>query len=255
MSTPREDPDEVLRVKPVTESQSLSKGQPYPDNLPKCPGTTLIIGPTMSGKTTVVAHLLCTPALFQNWFNGILIASPFGDSDRDLAEIRNKNKNCVIIDKLDGLAETLLDWVAKTKAKMEKDKVDAPRYLVFIDDFSTDRKFYDSPALTQFVTTSRHAGFSFWICGHKFTSMPPLMRQNCQTCLLFPQSEEVMDLAVSELASDEFPKRQLKKKLMAMRAEGERLGMGRAYVTYKRDLSVSKGKFRYGFIEPIVPDE
>lgn len=145
------------------------------------------IGKRGSGKTSALLSLLTNKkSPFYKYFNNILLCSPSAPHDDKIKplweETASEGKYFDILN--EKTAEEIRDTLIALNEMNTKKK--NPQNLLILDDcthsFPTGRK---ASHISGLFTNSRHLKTSIWVITHKYTSMPPIFRNQLDCMFLY----------------------------------------------------------------------
>lgn len=171
---------------PLTEKFKARDSQIVDSAGPLPLGSRVIffVGGKGSSKTTTMLNLLTLKeSPYRKYFKNIFLVSPSAAADRKLGELYDE------LDRdgktYDTLNETVVEEIID-RLKEEKSSDPKAQNLVIIDDCShllpTGRK---PTKIAGLFTNSRHLNASVWLVSHKFTAIPPLIRNQMDALFLF----------------------------------------------------------------------
>ena len=149
-----------------------------------------IIGPKGSGKSSIMLSLLTSKkSPFRKYFNNILLVSPtarYDDKMKPLQEeVESEGKYWTAL--TDQTAQEIIDLLPELNQGVKK-----PQNLIILDDvthsFPTGKK---PNAISALFTNSRHLKTSIWVVTHKYTSMPPIFRNQMDCLFIFRTNSKV----------------------------------------------------------------
>ncbi len=149
-----------------------------------------IIGPKGSGKSSIMLSLLTSKkSPFRKYFNNILLVSPtarYDDKMKPLQEeVEAEGKYWTALN--DQTAQEIIDLLPELNQGVKK-----PQNLIILDDvthsFPTGKK---PNAISALFTNSRHLKTSIWVVTHKYTSMPPIFRNQMDCLFIFRTNSKV----------------------------------------------------------------
>jgi len=162
------------------DKQIVDSGGP----LPLGSRVIFFVGGKGSSKTTTMMNLLSVKdSPYRKYFKTIFLISPSAAADRKLADLYEElDRGGQVFDTLnEDVVEEVIDRLKDEKARDPK-----AQNLVIIDDCShllpTGRK---PTKIAGLFTNSRHLNASVWLVCHKFTAIPPLIRNQMDALFLF----------------------------------------------------------------------
>lgn len=196
-----EDPMEIKALK-TKKSDLPQSSYMEAEIINKFPSLTVCIGRSGSGKSNVVANMLTKKEFMKDFFDEIYLFSPTAKSD-DLVE-HLKLKDDHIIEKLDETAITKLNQIVdKNTEKIKKDGIAKTaknsKILIICDDCISERVFIKSNILSRLATAGRHSLISTIICSQSYTKVPRVIRLQCQGLIVFPSSNDEIELLCEDL--------------------------------------------------------
>ena len=156
--------------------------------IPRPPFRLLLIGSSQCGKTNVVLNLITRFLIYPNSdesiFDEIYIFTPTALSDPKL-KILAKHPDLVnkvyLSDKLE--TDLIDELLARNPSDFEGGIL--PHTLVFIDDFTAEKKNTMHPSVVNLFFRGRHENISTIICSQYFFNVPPSVRTNTSGILIF----------------------------------------------------------------------
>jgi hypothetical protein len=172
------------------------------DIINRFPSLTLCIGKSGSGKSNVVGNMLTKKEFMKDFFDEIYLFSPTAKSD-DLVEHLNLKEDH-IIDNLDEssiikLNKIVDDNTEKIKKNGIKNTAKNSKILIICDDCISEKVFIKSNILSKLATAGRHALISTIICSQSYTKVPRVIRLQAQGMIVFPSSNDELDLLCEDL--------------------------------------------------------
>lgn len=199
-----EENEDPLEIKALKTKKSKLPQSPFMEAeiINKFPSLTLCIGRSGSGKSNVVANMLTKKEFMKDFFDEIYLFSPTAKSD-DLVE-HLKLKDDHIIEKLDESAITKLNQIVdKNTEKIKKDGIEKTaknsKILILCDDCISEKVFIKSNILSRLATAGRHALISTIISSQSYTKVPRVIRLQCQGLIVFPSSNDEIELLCEDL--------------------------------------------------------
>jgi hypothetical protein len=168
----------------------------------KFPSLTLIVGKSGSGKSNVLVHMLTKPEFLGGFFDEVYLFSPTAKSDDLVEHLELPEEN--IIDKLDMSAvEKLNDIIDEQDKKIKADGIKSAatdsKILIVCDDCISEKAFMRSDILSRLATAGRHSLISTIILSQSYTKVPRVIRLQAQGLILFPSSNDELELLNSDL--------------------------------------------------------
>ena len=176
----------------------------------KFPSLTLVVGKSGSGKSNVVIHMLTHEEFMKDFFDEVFLFSPTARLD-DLVE-HLKLDDDHIIDKLNVAAtEKLSGIISSQDSKIKKDGILATsrnsKVLIICDDCISEKAFIKSDILSRLATAGRQSLISTIICSQAYTKVPRVIRLQTQGLILFPSSNDEIELLNKDLCPANTSKR------------------------------------------------
>lgn len=177
----------------------------------KFPSLTLIVGKSGSGKSNVLVHMLTNPEFMGDFFDKVYLFSPTAKSD-DLVEHLDLNDEN-IIDKLDaGAVDKLNEIIDEQDQKIKSSGIKAiaskSKILIVCDDCISQKHFMKSDILSRLATAGRHSLISTIILSQSYTKVPRVIRLQAQGLILFPSSNDEIELLSQDLCPPHTTKKQ-----------------------------------------------
>jgi len=186
-----------LTVKVYTnDKDSIKQPDCCKDNiLPKLHCSYLAIGKSGSGKSSVIIHMLKSPALLKGVFHQTYLF--LGSPDESFADhVEMKKENIIKNFDLSKLESILEDQKAIIKKKGKKEASKTHNTVIVFDDILSQKKFLASSMLTKLVTEARHYLITCMFGSQSYKNIPRVVRINCRGLLFFPSSRgEVIKFA------------------------------------------------------------
>jgi hypothetical protein len=155
---------------------------------PKPPCRLILIGSSNCGKTNTVLNLLTRfwiyPNSDQSIFDEIFIMTPTALSDpklRILAKHPDLRNKVFLTDKLE--IDLIDELLARNPTNFEDGKL--PNTLVFIDDFTADKRNSMNPSIVNLFFRGRHENISVIINSQYYFNIPPNVRTNASGIMIF----------------------------------------------------------------------
>jgi ABC-type dipeptide/oligopeptide/nickel transport system ATPase component len=149
-----------------------------------------IIGPKGSGKSSIVLSLLTSKkSPFRRYFDNILLVSPtakYDDKMRPLQEeVDSEGKYWESLN--EQTAEEMIELLNELNTGKKK-----PQNLIILDDCTQSFPTGKKPSkITSLFTNSRHLKTSIWVITHKYTSMPPVFRNQLDSLFIFRTNSKI----------------------------------------------------------------
>lgn len=172
------------------------------DIINRYPSLTLCIGKSGSGKSNVIANMLTKKEFMKDFFDEIYLFSPTAKSDDIVEHLNLKEEH--IIDNLDEssiikLNKIVDDNTEKIKKNGIKNTAKNSKILIICDDCISEKIFIKSNILSKLATAGRHALISTIICSQSYTKVPRVIRLQAQGMIVFPSSNDELDLLCEDL--------------------------------------------------------
>lgn len=239
-----------IDIQPLKTKKSNLPQSPFMEGeiINRYPSLTLCIGRSGSGKSNVIANMLTKKEFMKDFFDEIYLFSPTAKSDDLVEHLKLKDEN--IIDNLDESAiDKLNEIVDENTAKVEKDGIEKTakksKILIICDDCISEKVFIKSNILMRLATAGRHALISTIICSQSYTKVPRVIRLQCQGLIIFPSSNDEIELLCEDLCPPGMSKRQFLELIKF--ATDERY----SFLFVNHHASNQKEKFRKKFSEII----
>ena len=202
----------AIDIQPLKTKKSKLPQSPYMEAeiINKFPSLTLCIGRSGSGKSNVIANMLTKPEFMKGFFNEVYLFSPTAKSDDLVEHLKLDDEH--IIDELDEEAiDKLNSIVDKNTEKIEKNGISATakdsKILIICDDCISEKVFIKSNILARLATAGRHALISTIICSQSYTRVPRVIRLQTQGLIVFPSSNDEIELLCEDLCPPGLSKR------------------------------------------------
>lgn len=176
-----------LKSHPLTEKMKPRDSQIIESDgvLPLGSRILFFIGGKGSSKTTTVLNLLTVKeSPYRKYFKNIFLISPSASHD---AKLSGLYEELAREDKVyDTLNETVVNEITDRLNELNEGAPKSQQNLVIIDDCShllpTGRK---PSKISGLFTNSRHLKTSVWLIAHKYTSIPPMIRNQVDGLFIF----------------------------------------------------------------------
>jgi len=193
-----------LKITPLKTKKSDLPQSPFmeADIINRFPSLTLCIGKSGSGKSNVMANMLTKKEFMKDFFDDIYLFSPTAKSDDIVEHLKLKDNH--IIENLDETAITKLnkivdDNIEKIKKQGISTVASKSKILIICDDCISEKVFIKSNILSKLATAGRHALISTVICSQSYTKIPRVIRLQAQGMIIFPSSNDELDLLCEDL--------------------------------------------------------
>jgi hypothetical protein len=193
-----------LKITPLKTKKSDLPQSPFmeADIINRFPSLTLCIGKSGSGKSNVMANMLTKKEFMKDFFDDIYLFSPTAKSDDIVEHLKLKDNH--IIENLDETAITKLNKIVDDNIeKIKKQGIAAvalkSKILIICDDCISEKVFIKSNILSKLATAGRHALISTVICSQSYTKIPRVIRLQAQGMIIFPSSNDELDLLCEDL--------------------------------------------------------
>ena len=187
--------------------------QPSDDIYPRCPSAGCFLGPSATGKTTLIVSLILGP--YKGVFDRISIWSPSVNIDSAWDPVKEYAKN------LEGSSfhaewdeAALQGIIDEQKKRIEIEKRARSRkplssLLILVDDHADDPRVMHSSSnvLAMLFTRGRHQGISAWCSTQKLRAMSTVLRVNWRWMIVFKlRSAKERESLLEELSAIYPPK-------------------------------------------------
>lgn len=183
----QEEPNALL-VRPPRDAHSRIRKMPYDFYVGQPPFRAILVGQTMSGKTTLQAHLIMKHygPYFLSTGGGVIYISKTYDTDDVM---QNPELKQYIVEDYSGRAfnEEKLEALHRQNVLETKEhgKDHAPQFLIVLNDFAADRSVVRGDFANNMFMHWRHAGFSLLVDTQQLNRLSTVMRSNYQIAFLF----------------------------------------------------------------------
>jgi len=163
----------------------------------KFPSLTLIVGRSGSGKSNLAAWMLTHNEFMGGFFDDIYLFSATARADDLVEHLKLGDKH--ICDDLSMFAvDKLRDIISVQDAKIKKKGIKSvaldSKILIICDDCISEKAFIKSDILIKLATAGRHSLISTMICSQSYTKVPRVVRLQSQGLVLFPSSNDELEL-------------------------------------------------------------
>tara|TARA_R110000822_G_scaffold186035_4_gene325163 strand:+ start:4443 stop:5258 length:816 start_codon:yes stop_codon:yes gene_type:complete len=176
------------------------------------PSMLLLVGKTKSGKSTLCNHLCNEPKFYGgDFFHHIYLFSPTAKKD-DLALHLKLDDEHMVTDP----TEERLQEIVKTQDDLIESKGikhcgKNSRVLIIFDDIVGNQKFLKSDTMTNLATMGRHSLISSVINTQSYTKIPRVIRLQANGLIVFPSSNNEIELIIFDLCPPHTSKKQFAK--------------------------------------------
>lgn len=153
--------------------------------IPKPLSSVVFVGGTGTGKTNTLLNWLMHPDFYKDYFSDILLFSSTARLDPLFQKAGIKKKNIFDTNIKDKLSEILATQKKEVESKGSKK---AKLKLLIFEDSTSNNKLLKSRDLIQLFTAGRHLRLTVFIVVHKYRSIPPVIRLNASSLVIFPSN-------------------------------------------------------------------
>ena len=193
-----------IKITPLKTKKSDLPQSPFmeADIINHFPSLTICIGKSGSGKSNFIANMLTKKEFMKDFFDEIYLFSPTAKSDDIVEHLKLKDEN--IIEKLDESAIIKLNKIVDDNTdKIKKEGIKnvslKSKILIICDDCISEKVFIKSNILSKLATAGRHSLISTIICSQSYTRVPRVIRLQSQGLIVFPSSNDELDLLCEDL--------------------------------------------------------
>lgn len=206
------DPDDMgwAIVVPQKDRKNAIPVNPHSDCVGKHPFRAQVSGSSGSGKTTLIRHLY--DKCWADYFDKIYIFSPSINIDDTWKNLKKKPTKVFTT-----FEEHQIDNIIEGNEKIvENQGVDkAPKILIIVDDFASEKKATRSPVLRRVAFNTRHANISSLFCTQAYNKYDPDLRKNLSILFVFrPSNNKETDSLCDEQAISLLSRAQFKQMLV-----------------------------------------
>jgi Cdc6-like AAA superfamily ATPase len=180
--------------------------------LPKHPFSMVISGSSGSGKTCCMMNILTEPVMLKDYFHYIIVFSPTANTTDDTYKIlRLPEENF-----RDTFEESDLEELIEARKELIKKKGIAwvgknSRVLIIMDDIIANRSFLNGPSALKIFTLLRHYHCSIMTLVQRYNKLPPALRTNANSTIVFPSVQNEVDVLLDEITPAGIKKREFEK--------------------------------------------
>jgi hypothetical protein len=145
------------------------------------PGTTVIVGSTGSGKTTIVGNLLSNKHMLKDYYDKIYVfcLSPCTTLIDNVEQIQEEDVFT------DDNPDKLRELYEINKKSVKSVGFKRTKHVLFIlDDIVQSNTFMNSKIMTDIFFGGTHAKCSLWLLSQNYMSVPRRLRMNCHALIL-----------------------------------------------------------------------
>jgi len=191
------DDDDDLNITAIEDNSKDKLEQPDLANqniIPRINTSSVFIGSTGGGKSTLVTNLVTKPQFFggkrkdgKDWFDARILISPTALSD-DVQKTLGLSKDEIETDLNKAVA--LLEALMKEQARLiqEKGADKAPKILLIFDDIVSHPKFMNNKIVLKTFIANRHHNFTNFISSQSWTKLPRAVRLQAKGIFFFEGS-------------------------------------------------------------------
>ena len=186
--------------------------------IPKLPASFLLVGKSGSGKSTALHNLLTHPELLKDYFNFTFVFSAVKTDDilKDLGLPEENYINEFDEDLVEGIMK-------KIEAQIEEKGVEAiaedMKVLFIFDDILDRQQFLKSNIMRKLASANRHYLISWCILSQYYRAIPPVIRTNASSLIIFPSSLAELERVTDEHCEPNMSKKQFMRVLQHATAE------------------------------------
>ena len=184
---------ELLDVKKVDSNKDKINDTYFGEGgiIPRFGTSTLIIGKTKSGKTTLLSHMFNTNGMYKNFFDEIFCISSTGDSDDVMKSImKDQPPENTFTDVMEGI-EHIYKIMKINKALISGiGENEGPKICVLFDDFINETALQKHKAFKLLLIASRHYNVSVFALSQDFKSIKKVCRDNAINIIFFTGNAE-----------------------------------------------------------------
>ncbi len=184
---------------------------------PRVPGSGLILGPTGSGKSSLVVQMLLQ-AYKAPVFSRIYVFSPSVDIDDLWEPVKRYNRDVLRIDESKEQVmwnkwdeDALIEIMERQTKMIRHMKGNRKKYggqlistVIIVDDFADDHRLHKANGvLASIFTRGRHQGISCWVLSQKLAAVSLICRINFRFLIVFRlrNLKELLDGVLHELSA------------------------------------------------------
>jgi len=174
------------------------------DIIPRHPFSSIFVGKSGSGKSNALIYMINN--FYRKYFERIIVIGATVKTDDMYSHFdEDIDEGDLISDNLVSECKRLLD---ERQAECEENgPTNCPRWLVILEDCTSERKLQHSQSFTKLFVQLRHMNASVICCAHKLRAIPRVCRLNSTALCVFP-----LDRGDTKILIDEYCARILDKK-------------------------------------------
>ena len=147
--------------------------------------SVVFVGGTGTGKSNTLLNWLLHPDFYKDYFSDVLLFSSTAKMDPLFQRAGIPKKNIFDTDIKGKLTEIL---AAQKKEVESKGSAKAKLKLLIFEDSTSNGKLLKSRDLIQLFTAGRHLRLTVFLVCHKYKSIPPVIRLNASSLVVFPSN-------------------------------------------------------------------
>ena len=196
-----------MEINSLDKYMNNKKSDSKPHNnfelIPSAPRRCLFIGSTGSGKSHNVISLLIRKEFLKDFYNEIHLYSPNALFEDEYGLIKKYNKKTLVKLNDEFVPEEfdkLIDEIKIEQKTRKSDKKKMKNILIIVDDFITDKRFFNNKSLNDAFIQLRKYNCSTWILSQLYKKIPVLWRTNSEHLVIFSQPKSEVKKLSEELS-------------------------------------------------------
>jgi hypothetical protein len=188
-----------LKVQPLPTRKDKIKQPPLAEAnvIPRILSSSLFIGASGSGKTTVLVNLLTRREFLAKAFDRIVLVSPTAKTDDVQKQLKLEDED--IIDNMQEAPALLMELMEEQKSEIEENGADkAPLICVIFDDAVADKELMSTPVFVKCFIACRHYNFTTMLCSQSYNAVPRKCRLQAKNIIYFAGSQSENEVIMED---------------------------------------------------------
>jgi hypothetical protein len=225
-------PTDKLAIRPIkvkeSEEDKVPKNNMHDEHvLPNHPARVMFVGPSASGKTTLIINLLRNNAYFRRYFDVIYVFSPSWTLDRSWRALdawtadqrKEKSTDSLVIPFEDYDMEKLEQLVNAQRIMVKENGRENTKALFLFDDSVANNELMNNKNFVELFLRGRHGNASTWIATQQYNMVPKKVRAQMSNLFIYACTSEECKAIGAEWRAQKLSNRDFKNLLDFCTAE------------------------------------